>query len=1351
MPEYDEKFLLDCSNFEKQRWKSYNFKFKFKPLDTNSNYLLSPVKYTPLYKSTINGDGGDVVAVADKDSPKTSDVGTENAPHEYRHSFYGFPTSRAKQANSSTTNDDSKRKKLDCESGTITPSSGVGYPGSSGHKGSLRGTKLARRARSFKDDFLEKISQIRTPTSTMTRSHSPHSPRGRNKMGNDMTDGVKPIKDLNYHVKMVRNALQYFKSVISTNKLEMLADNGTVVLESISNVHAALQSYGLSEHSSALISATTQVYDALGKLIKLCDEVILSDEDEKCASLSKENVECVVELVDNAVQQLANLANEKLAEQQKSMSSPAHYSKTTPNTLQRPVIDVAAQRTSLPDIPLTPRDRDILEQTAAAANVRPSFSTENILRDTDSPPPKPPLPNRHTDPPPLPPKRRVNNNKPQNNSFHELDATLDPMFLTHLSVADRNSLRSRSPEDNSSLLSAGSLDSALNHSREEEELKNLTIDSTHDEHPCSDIGLIKHNWSDEAESTQHANASLEMHRNSNESGFVSFRSSTQSVKQSISCSSSTTLTQKSNAAVMQKLNSSIDAIVEQHNFESSSSSSTTFMQQSTIMEHKEASMVSGSNTESLNASVEEVFGSGTFDKPPLPEKTRKLSMRRVSTYDNVDETDAAELRNNFSALQNNPALLRINNTHLKHQSLIETRQFQQQTLSGDQPPPLPIKQNKKHIMAYMEMLGNCTQNNNEFLRYSVPAYGLTHTATAAEHLAATHNFTTSSISHSQTMTATLSSSSSTSLSPSHNHKPQIPSPLASPNSAVVHGKPPALPPKSVRQNSLTHRDVPTPPSSPKPPSLTLSSNNSTACHSPVLKISPVRLDPIVLSDRGGYEFLSDAVTTNTNNHVNNTSPVSPSNKVVVTNTKIPTSPSTKVTVSNHDENNDEEEVVLRRNKNQREKMNGTILNNETTQKEEPNLLEKLEVNEYLVFKKESEDGPEVKGGNMDALIIHATKVQKNSDAYGEAFLTTFRTFISPKDLIEKLTYRYQYFAQQKQDLKQRSAKEAFSLLVRVVNDLTMPDLTIPLLKSLTTFEQQLICDGHLSMTRVLRVKIIEKIKLFKSKSNSSLLLTAKAITTALPTLLDLKTQEIAEQMTLLDAELFQKIEIPEVLIWAQEQCEERSPNLTLFTEHFNKMSYWARSVILKQEDAKDREKHVIKFIKIMKHLRKINNYNSYLAILSALDSAPIRRLEWHKTITEGLKEYCALIDSSSSFRAYRQALAETNPPCIPYIGLVLQDLTFVHIGNSDLLPDGSINFMKRWQQYNIVVNMKRFRTGSYTFKKNERIIAYFGNFEDYLDEDAMWQISETIKPRGGKKTSTITTNGTTSANTNSGN
>lgn len=34
---------------------------------------------------------------------------------------------------------------------------------------SFRGTKIAKRARSFKDDFLEKISLMRTPTNTISR------------------------------------------------------------------------------------------------------------------------------------------------------------------------------------------------------------------------------------------------------------------------------------------------------------------------------------------------------------------------------------------------------------------------------------------------------------------------------------------------------------------------------------------------------------------------------------------------------------------------------------------------------------------------------------------------------------------------------------------------------------------------------------------------------------------------------------------------------------------------------------------------------------------------------------------------------------------------------------------------------------------------------------------------------------------------------------------------------------------------------------------------------------------------------------------------------------------------------
>lgn len=141
------------------------------------------------------------------------------------------------------------------------------------------------------------------------RSHSPNSPRNKLQKGNhqsmcstDGGDGAKPIHDLNYHVRQVKNALQHFKDVISKNKLEVLPGNGTVVLESIANVHTALKTYTLNENSSAIISATTQVYLSLGKLIKLCDEVLLNEDNTNCASLSQENVAEVVELVDKAVE-----------------------------------------------------------------------------------------------------------------------------------------------------------------------------------------------------------------------------------------------------------------------------------------------------------------------------------------------------------------------------------------------------------------------------------------------------------------------------------------------------------------------------------------------------------------------------------------------------------------------------------------------------------------------------------------------------------------------------------------------------------------------------------------------------------------------------------------------------------------------------------------------------------------------------------------------------------------------------------------------------------------------------------------------------------------------------------------
>ncbi|VDO82185.1 unnamed protein product, partial [Soboliphyme baturini] len=318
--------------------------------------------------------------------------------------------------------------------------------------------------------------------------------------------------------------------------------------------------------------------------------------------------------------------------------------------------------------------------------------------------------------------------------------------------------------------------------------------------------------------------------------------------------------------------------------------------------------------------------------------------------------------------------------------------------------------------------------------------------------------------------------------------------------------------------------------------------------------------------------------------------------------------------------------------------------------------------------------------------------------YQEAFITTYRTFISPLDVLSKLVYRYERFSFSDDPTKKKAAKNCFSLLVRILDDLSSIEFSSEILLLLRDFVYRIITSGELNLGRLLHQRFVEKLH---EKINGSYASSRQPAFVQLYTperiksisILDFKSSALAEQITYLDWFYFQRIELSEMLLWAQHQSEEHCPNLTAFTEHFNKMSYWVRTKILQQSEQKEREKYFAKFTKIMRCLRRCGNFNSCLAMLSALDSGPVRRLNWPKSLLEPLAEHGALVDSSQSFKAYRTALSEAKPPCLPYIGLILQDLTFVHVGNPDYVYDSHwpsqndiVNFSKRWQQYTILDN-----------------------------------------------------------------
>ncbi|CAI5794168.1 rap guanine nucleotide exchange factor 1 isoform X7 [Podarcis lilfordi] len=251
------------------------------------------------------------------------------------------------------------------------------------------------------------------------------------------------------------------------------------------------------------------------------------------------------------------------------------------------------------------------------------------------------------------------------------------------------------------------------------------------------------------------------------------------------------------------------------------------------------------------------------------------------------------------------------------------------------------------------------------------------------------------------------------------------------------------------------------------------------------------------------------------------------------------------------------------NQDESERQQKSAESSESSQPEEEvdelSLTDHNEIMARLTLKQEGDDGPDVRGGSGDILLVHATETdRKDLVLYCEAFLTTYRTFITPEDLIKKLQYRYEKFCHCPDTFKKRVSKNTFFVLVRVVDELCLVELTEEILKLLMDLVFRLVCNGELSLARVLRKNILDKVdqKKMLRYTNSIKPLAARWVAARPGTLHDFHSHEIAEQLTLLDAELFYKIEIPEVLLWAKEQNEEKSPNLTQFTEHFNNMSYW---------------------------------------------------------------------------------------------------------------------------------------------------------------------------------------------------
>ncbi|XP_034350272.1 rap guanine nucleotide exchange factor 1 isoform X11 [Arvicanthis niloticus] len=1006
--------------------------------------------------------------------------------------------------------------------------------------------------------------------------------------------------------KEVVSALRYFKTIvdkmaIDKKVLEMLPGSATKVLEAILPL---VQTDPQIQHSSALSSCYSRVYQSLANLIRWSDQVMLegvNSEDKEMVT----TVKGVIKAVLDGVKELVRLTIEK-------QGRPSPTSPVKPSS-------PASKPDGQPELPLTDREMEILNKTTSVSpptELLPDSTSDEVA------PPKPPLPGiRVVDnsPPALPPKKRQSAPSPTRvavvapmsraTSGSSLPVGINRQdFDVECYSQRRLSGGSRSCGGESPRLSPCSSTGKL--SRSDEQLSSLDRDS----------GQCSRNTS--CETLDHYDPDYEFLQQD--------LSNADQTPPQAACSLS---------PLPESLGESGPPFLG-HPFQ-------------------------------LPPQQE---GQQTDTPPALPEKKRRSAVsqttdssgcrvsyeRHPSQYDNISEGD---LQNPVQPVPYPPFAAILPFQQGASSTPAEfVGDFSVPESAGDpeKPPPLPEKKNK-HMLAYMQLLED----------YSEPQPSVFYQTPQSEHIYQQKN---------RMLMEVYGFSDS----------------FCGSDSTQELAPPPALPPKQRQLQA----------------SYAASSFSVSYC----VQQTKVAFTP---EDGSAAQGLSVSVS---NSFLNRHGSLPVPSELPSGKDGHPRDPSVSSASGRDSRENGERSP---------KSLDGLESAQAEEEVDELSLIDHNEIMARLTLKQEGDDGPDVRGGSGDILLVHATETdRKDLVLYCEAFLTTYRTFISPEELIKKLQYRYEKFSPFADTFKKRVSKNTFFVLVRVVDELCLVELTEEILKLLMELVFRLVCSGELSLARVLRKNILDKVdqkKLLRC-AHSDQPLAARGVAARPGTLHDFHSHEIAEQLTLLDAELFYKIEIPEVLLWAKEQNEEKSPNLTQFTEHFNNMSYWVRSIIMLQEKAQDRERLLLKFIKIMKHLRKLNNFNSYLAILSALDSAPIRRLEWQRQTSEGLAEYCTLIDSSSSFRAYRAALSEVEPPCIPYLGLILQDLTFVHLGNPDYI-DGKVNFSKRWQQFNILDSMRCFQQAHYEIRRNDDIINFFNDFSDHLAEEALWELSLKIKPR----------------------
>lgn len=122
----------------------------------------------------------------------------------------------------------------------------------------------------------------------------------------------------------------------------------------------------------------------------------------------------------------------------------------------------------------------------------------------------------------------------------------------------------------------------------------------------------------------------------------------------------------------------------------------------------------------------------------------------------------------------------------------------------------------------------------------------------------------------------------------------------------------------------------------------------------------------------------------------------------------------------------------------------------------------------------------------------------------------------------------------------------------------------------------------------------------------------------------------------------------------------------------------------------------------------------------------------NRNTTQSLAHIRKLMGSNRNFTEYREIIHSVNPPCIPFLGIYLQDLTFIEDGNPDYLrtSKGLINFAKRQKTAEVIRELKQFQSFAYNYHTIPEFQEFIkSKLDESRDVEKMYERSLKLEPR----------------------